>query len=60
MDESHTGENIYAKIRSVLLDWNIYDKTSLCLRDNAANMVAAFKEGMLNDAGCVNHTLQVI
>ena len=60
-EERHTGINIYKKLESVLLEWNLLSKTGLCLRDNAANMEAAFNhEGSLLSAeGCLNHTLQV-
>ena len=60
-DESHTGENIYQKLTSVLTDWDLLLKTGPCLRDNAKNMVAAFEvEGsVLEGVGCVNHTLQL-
>ena len=59
-DESHTGENIYEKLKCVLLDWEIYQKTGLCLRDNAANMVAAFDGQLLDSVGCLNHSLQLV
>ena len=41
-DGHHTAENIYSRLESTLLDWNIMDKVCVCLRDNAANMKAAF------------------
>ena len=61
MDESHTAENIYEKLTSVLNEWNILTMIGVCLRDNAQNMKAAFNvEGsILKSAGCVNHTLQL-
>ena len=62
-DESHTGENIYNNICAVLNDWKIFDKTGPVLRDNAKNMVAAFKPeygSELIGLGCVNHTLQLV
>ena len=37
-DESHTAENIYGKLKSVLVDWDIFRITGPSLRDNAANM----------------------
>ena len=40
-DDHHTAENIYSRLESTLLDWNIMDKVCVCLRDNAANMKAA-------------------
>lgn len=60
-DEAHTGENIHEKLKAALMDWKIYDKTGLCLRDNAFNVEAAFNvEGCtLESVGCLNHTLQV-
>ena len=60
-DESHTGQAIYAKLTSVLNEWDVLSKTGLCLRDNASNMVAAFdlEESVLEAVGCVNHTLQL-
>ena len=60
-DESHTGENIHGRLKATLLDWNILDKTGLCLRDNASNVTAAFNvEGCtLQSVGCLNHSLQL-
>ena len=60
-DERHTGENIYMKLESELLDWNILSKTGLILRDNASNMEAAFDHdhSILQAEGCLNHTLQL-
>ena len=60
-DESHTAEHIYVKVCSLLEDWGLLAKTSLCLRDNAANVKAAFEleDSCLKSAGCVNHTIQL-
>ena len=60
-DISHTAENIYEKLETELREWNILSKTGLCLRDNAANMVAAFQvpDSVLTAVGCLNHSLQV-
>ena len=57
-----SGERIYALLENTLTDWKLLPKTGLCLRDNAANMVAAFNvEGsVLDSAGCLNHTLQLV
>ena len=60
---SHTGANIYDMLESVLEEWGIIWETRVCLRDNAANMVAAFNEennrAGLHSLGCLNHTLQL-
>ena len=67
-DDSHTGENIYKCLRSVLLDWKILDKVraGLCLRDNASNMESALNPDApwntdhLKSLGCLNHSLQLV
>ena len=43
-DISHTGYNIAQKLHSVMQDWKIEKQVGLCLRDNAANVTAAFNE----------------
>ena len=60
-DVSHTAANIYEKISRLLDEWDLLHKTGLCLRDNAANMVACFEleYSCLKSAGCVNHTIQL-
>ena len=63
-DEKHTGENIYRVVKSVLQEWDIFEaiKEGLSLRDNASNMIAAFKQdgGALKSVGCLNHSLQLV
>ena len=60
--ERHTAEHIYGKLESELQDWLILNRTGLCLRDNAANMVAAFHvpDSVLKSVGCLNHSLQLV
>jgi len=41
-DERHTAANIYQKIQEIAEDWDITSKIGVCLRDNAANVKAAF------------------
>ena len=43
-DSSHTGENIFKLVSDTLEEWNILDKVSIALRDNAANMICAFEQ----------------
>ena len=59
--ESHTGENICNTFNTMLENWNI-EKTSvhLVVRDNASNMVKAFRDGGYSDLGCFAHTLQLV
>ena len=64
-DTSHTGLNISRKLHSVLEDWEVDKKMTVCLRDNAANMASAFNDVnqdefavKLESVGCMTHTLQ--
>ena len=42
-NESHTAEHIHERLVLEIVSWNIVMKAGPCLRDNAANVVAAFK-----------------
>ena len=59
--DSHTGENICNTFNTMLENWNI-ENTSvhLVVRDNASNMVKAFRDGDYSDLGCFAHTLQLV
>ena len=61
-DVSHTAENIKEVLETSLAEWGLITVTSTCLRDNAANMVAAFHPDIscLTSAGCLNHSLQLV
>jgi hypothetical protein len=61
-DERHTAKNIFKKIEAAAEEWEISSKIGVCLRDNAANVKAAFKEPSCNfeSAGCLNHSLQLV
>ena len=61
-DESHTAENIYKKLSGLLEEWQLKERVVLALRDNAANITAAFNFPgcTINSAGCLNHSLQLV
>jgi hypothetical protein len=61
-DERHTAANIFQRIESTAEDWDITTKIGVCLRDNAANVKAAFNEPgcLFESAGCLNHSLQLV
>ncbi|XP_065673897.1 zinc finger BED domain-containing protein 4-like [Hydra vulgaris] len=61
-DDRHTAANIYQKIQETAEDWDITSKIGVCLRDNAANVKAAFNEPgcVYESAGCLNHSLQLV
>ena len=61
-DERHTAKNIFKKIEATAEEWEISSKIGVCLRDNAANVKAAFNEPSCTyeSAGCLNHSLQLV
>lgn len=61
-DERHTAQNIFTRLKDLLFEWNLYSKTEVALRDNAANVTAAFNvaECSINSFGCMNHSLQLV
>ena len=61
-DEKHTASNIFQRLENVAKEWELKDKITVCLRDNAAYIKAAFKEPqcVYKSAGCLNHSLQLV
>ena len=59
-NSQHTGELIAEKIESLLGSWGFKDEqVFMVMRDNAANMRAAFRDSGMDSFGCLAHTLQV-
>ena len=57
---SHTGENIAKMFEAMFKEWLIEkERVHLIVRDNAANVVKAMKDGGYADLGCFAHTLQL-
>ncbi|XP_065054160.1 E3 SUMO-protein ligase ZBED1-like [Rhopilema esculentum] len=60
MDERHSAENLAIRLEMVKMEWSLEGKIRVCVRDNAANQVAA---GRLcedwEDFPCFAHTLQL-
>ena len=60
VSERHTAQNLLSKIMAMLEAWEIERKRVSCfVRDNAANITAATREGGFHHIGCVDHTLQL-
>jgi len=58
--EKHTAHNLLSNILSILDAWGIEKNKITCfIRDNAANITAAVREGDFTSIGCVDHTLQL-
>ena len=61
MYERHTAQNLLSKILSILEAWTIDKKCVTCfVRDNAANITAAVREGGFAHIGCTDHTVQLV
>jgi len=61
VSERHTAQNLLSKILAMLEAWEINQKRVTCfVRDNAANITAATREGGFCHIGCVDHTLQLV
>ena len=59
-NETHTGEHIRNKHKSVLESFEIESKVTVSLRDNASNMVSCFAKGNIKGFGCLTHTIQLV
>lgn len=60
VSERHAAQNLLSKILAVLEAWVIERKRVTCfVRDNAANITAATREGGFCHIGCIDHTLQL-
>ena len=50
-----------SKVRSILDEFELKNKVKIALRDNAANMVAAFPPELgIKGVGCLAHSLQLV
>ena len=60
-NESHKSEHVRSKVRSILDEFELKNKVKIALRDNAANMVAAFPPELgIKGVGCLAHSLQLV
>ena len=58
--ERHTAHNLLSSILTILDAWEIEKNRITCfVKDNAANITAAVREGDFANIGCVDHTLQL-
>ncbi|CAH1098840.1 unnamed protein product [Psylliodes chrysocephalus] len=58
--ERHTGENIANKITCMLAEWDINNKITAVVTDNAANMKLAVRIGSWRHWGCFAHSLNLV
>ena len=60
MNEVHTGDNLAARLRSILEKWSVQEKVSFVMQDSAANMIKMANLLDLNHGDCCNHSLQLV
>ena len=57
--ESHTGAHMARLLLDVVEEWQLKDKSSVLVTDNAANMISAAEIGKFPDVKCFAHTLNL-
>lgn len=58
--ERSTADNICKKVRNMLSEWQIENKTTVIVSDNAANMIASIRLGGWRHWGCFAHCLNLV
>jgi len=58
LEEDHAY--LASKLTDAARTWSIETKVHMGIRDNAANMVSAFRIAQIDDFGCTPHTLQLM
>ncbi|CAG8591808.1 2680_t:CDS:2, partial [Cetraspora pellucida] len=54
---SHTGDRIEDFLRKVLIEWDMFDKISVVITDNASSMNKAIRQLGTPHLGCTAHTI---
>ncbi|XP_022177720.1 zinc finger BED domain-containing protein 1-like [Myzus persicae] len=57
--ERHTGDNIRAKLMTIVSNWNITHKVTAIVSDNAANVTNAIQKTNYRQVSCFAHTLNL-
>lgn len=57
---NHTGVNLSQAIKQVLVSWNLNDKITFAVSDNASNIKNALNSLSFKNMGCFAHTLNLI
>ncbi|XP_036343171.1 zinc finger BED domain-containing protein 1-like [Rhagoletis pomonella] len=58
--ERHTSDNLCATLRKIMDEWEISNKITAVVSDNAANIIGAIKIGQWRSVPCFAHTLNLI
>nr|XP_022909869.1 zinc finger BED domain-containing protein 4-like [Onthophagus taurus] len=58
--DKHTGENIANKLKIILNEWEISEKITAIISDNASNMKLAIRIGGWKHWGCYAHSLNLV
>ncbi|KAF0763601.1 zinc finger BED domain-containing protein 6-like, partial [Aphis craccivora] len=57
---NHIGLNLSQEIKQVLTSWNLNDKNTFAVSDNASNIKNALNSLFLKNLGCFAYTLNLI
>lgn len=58
-DTNHSSENIAHSIRTILLDWKVFDKVTAIVTDNARNMIKACEILKIRHVPCIAHSINL-
>ena len=59
IEARHTAENLQMELETVVAEWRVSGRVSLCVHDNAANIVKANQACDWESVCCFAHTLQL-
>lgn len=59
-NDRHTSENLCDFLRNVMIEWDILNKVTAVVSDNASNIINAVKLGKWRSIGCFAHTLNLV
>lgn len=59
-NSNHTANNLAQEIEHVLTSWNLYDKITFAVSDNAYNIKNALNSLGFKNMGCFAHTMNLI
>lgn len=59
-DERHTSANLLAFLKQIIQDWQLSNKVTCIVSDNAFNIVAAIRQGEWRTVSCFAHSLNLV
>lgn len=59
-EERHTADNLSSLLRNKIAEWGIESKIVCIVSDNAANILAAVRQGEWKSIGCFAHSINLL